>query len=324
MTLKRAIVTAVGPLRIQIDGDTVPIPFTPKSLIYPDTLAVGDVVHADQSGHRLVVLGRVGGLGLLSGRNLIINGNFRTNQREYVSEESSVGYFFDRWEKLDNTKATSFTTAPQGQPILLGGSGAPRHLRQTIERNNLAAGTYVLSSAGTATARVYNKGGTAPSYAATPIVVTLDGTDDVRIEFKGSGDTVSKVQLEAGTIPTPFEQISVGEELALCQRYYRRILFSSGGASVGLGTYQSSTGESYIPIRHPVTMRVAATLSLSATSVLRMSIPGVWAANATAVTTEGSTVDGTTLKATTTSGLTAGAVYVYSSTAGWLEFDAEL
>ena len=62
MTFKRAIVTAVGPLRIMIDGDTEPIPFTPKSLIDPATLAVGDVVNADQSGHRLVVLGRVGGV----------------------------------------------------------------------------------------------------------------------------------------------------------------------------------------------------------------------------------------------------------------------
>jgi len=61
MTLKRAIVTSVGPLRIKIDGDTVPIPFTPKSGIDPATLAVGDVVHADQSGHRLVVLVRIGG-----------------------------------------------------------------------------------------------------------------------------------------------------------------------------------------------------------------------------------------------------------------------
>jgi len=62
MAFKRAIVTAVGPLRILIDGDTVPIPFTPKSLIDPDTLAVDDVVHANQSGHRLLVLGRDGGL----------------------------------------------------------------------------------------------------------------------------------------------------------------------------------------------------------------------------------------------------------------------
>ena len=68
MAFKRAIVTAVGPLRILIDGDTVAIPFTPKSLIDPATLTVGDVVHADQSGHRLVVLGRVGGINVPMGR----------------------------------------------------------------------------------------------------------------------------------------------------------------------------------------------------------------------------------------------------------------
>ena len=61
MAFKRAIVTAVGPLRILIDGDTVAIPFTPKSLIDPATLTVGDVVSAELSGNRLVVLGRSGG-----------------------------------------------------------------------------------------------------------------------------------------------------------------------------------------------------------------------------------------------------------------------
>jgi len=54
-------VTSVGPLRILIDGDTVAVPFTPESLIDPATLLVDDVVHANQSGHRLVVLGRSGG-----------------------------------------------------------------------------------------------------------------------------------------------------------------------------------------------------------------------------------------------------------------------
>ena len=71
MTFKRAIVTAVGPLRILIDGDTEPIPFTPKSLIDPATLTVGDVVHANQSGHRLVVLGRVGGISLLPSGTMV-------------------------------------------------------------------------------------------------------------------------------------------------------------------------------------------------------------------------------------------------------------
>ena len=62
MTFKRAIVTAVGPLRIMIDGDTVAIPFTPKSFVDPSTLAVDDIVGVDLSGNRLWVLGRDGGL----------------------------------------------------------------------------------------------------------------------------------------------------------------------------------------------------------------------------------------------------------------------
>jgi len=62
MTFKRAIVTAVAPLRIILDGDTVAVPFTPESLIDPATLAVDDVVRTELSGNRLVVLGRVGGL----------------------------------------------------------------------------------------------------------------------------------------------------------------------------------------------------------------------------------------------------------------------
>jgi len=59
MAFKRAIVTAVGPLQIKIDGDTVPIPFTPESGIDPATLAVGDVVRTVLSGNQLLVVYRM-------------------------------------------------------------------------------------------------------------------------------------------------------------------------------------------------------------------------------------------------------------------------
>jgi len=71
---------------------------------------------------------------------------------------------------------------------------------------------------------VYNSGGTAPSYAASPVSVTLDGTADVVVEFTASGatKTLQNVQLEAGSKASAFEYRPIGTELALCQRYFQK------------------------------------------------------------------------------------------------------
>lgn len=54
-------VAAVGPLRVLLDGDTVPLPFAPDSLVDPLSLAVGDRVRCEVASRRVVVLGRSGG-----------------------------------------------------------------------------------------------------------------------------------------------------------------------------------------------------------------------------------------------------------------------
>lgn len=54
-------VTAVNPLRVQLDGDTTPLPFTPDSLIDPLALAVNQRVRCEQSRRRVVIHGRSGG-----------------------------------------------------------------------------------------------------------------------------------------------------------------------------------------------------------------------------------------------------------------------
>lgn len=56
-----ATVTAVGPLRIQLDGDTAPLPITPDSLIDPRDLQVGERVRCERSRRRVVIHGRAGG-----------------------------------------------------------------------------------------------------------------------------------------------------------------------------------------------------------------------------------------------------------------------
>ncbi len=157
-------------------------------------------------------------------RNRIINGDFRINQRAYVSAANlaSGAYGFDRWKSNFTNTTLTFTSAPQGQIVTINSGGG---LQQVVERANMPAGTYVLTWTGTATARVYNSGGTAPSYAASPVTVTLDGTADVVVEFTASGGTrtLQNVQLEAGSVSTTFEQRPIGTELALCQRYYHQV-----------------------------------------------------------------------------------------------------
>jgi hypothetical protein len=61
------------------------------------------------------------------------------------------------------------------------------------------------------------------------------------------------LQLEVGSVATPFEHRSYGEELALCQRYYFQKI-NGDGQPVGIGTYISS-GQIRTYIDFPVEMR---------------------------------------------------------------------
>lgn len=61
MSFTWGTVTAVSPLRIQLDGDTVALPFAPDSLVDPLTLAVGDRVRCELSSRRVIIVGRSGG-----------------------------------------------------------------------------------------------------------------------------------------------------------------------------------------------------------------------------------------------------------------------
>jgi hypothetical protein len=155
--------------------------------------------------------------------NRIINGAFVINQRGYTSGTNlaSGSYGFDRWKSGFTNTALTFTAGSQSTTVTISTSGV---LQQIVERENIPAGTYVLSWSGTATGRVYNSGATPPSYAASPVTVTLDGSANVVVEFTASGSTktLGTVQLESGTVFSPFEYRLRGLELLLCQRYYQR------------------------------------------------------------------------------------------------------
>jgi hypothetical protein len=193
--------------------------------------------------------------------NLLLNSNFALNQRAYVSAANlaSGTYGFDRWKSNYTNTTLTFTASTQGQSLTINASGG---LQQIIEQGLVPSGTYTLSWTGTATARVYNSGGTPPSYAASPVTFTADGTANVVVEFTAvsTTKTVSKVQFNAGTgttwsLATPTLQT----ELAACQRYYQRYNFptaTGGGTNVGTAVNTTIFDTLIIP---PVAFRVAPT-----------------------------------------------------------------
>ena len=197
-------------------------------------------------------------------QNRIINGAFVINQRGYTSGTNlaSGSYGFDRWKSGFTNTALTFTAGSQSTTITISTSGV---LQQIVERENMPAGTYVLSWSGTATGRVYNAGATPPSYAASPITATLDGSANVVVEFTASGGTktLGTVQLEGGTVFSPFEYRHRGDELALCQRYFYAVV----SAQFLVNVY-GATGGSFGSVDFPVTMRAAGTVTGAATTNL--------------------------------------------------------
>ena len=188
-------------------------------------------------------------------RNLIINGNPTINQREYVSGvnvSGSLTYTLDRWRVVNNGQNITFTDSANVRTVTAPAGG----VEQVIEGTSITSGTHVLNWTGTASATV---NGTSVAKGGT---FTLTGGTNATLRF--TSGTFTSVQIEAGSVPTPFERRPTAVELALCQRYFWR-----GGSSISLGFQSSDTGGVMSwPIFFPVTMRAAPTLtsSLSATS----------------------------------------------------------
>ena len=157
----------------------------------------------------------------LAFRNKIINGNFGINQRIYVSGTATSGanqYTLDRWRVVTSGQNLTFSASGTGNIVTAPAGG----IEQVIESLNIEGGTYTLSWTGTATGAV---NGSAVSNGSQ---VTLPSNTNATIKF--SSGTVSLVQLEAGSVATPFENRPIGTELALCQRYYE--LFNSNNPGI--------------------------------------------------------------------------------------------
>ena len=88
-------------------------------------------------------------------------------------------------------------------------------------------------------------------------------TGAVRIlETNGATWEISKVQLEEGTVCTPFEKKLVGEELRNCKRYYQKDL-SQNRRFWGSG----NVSDRHFPVRFDVEMRDTPSVSFASYTV---------------------------------------------------------
>lgn len=132
--------------------------------------------------------GNVESLSARSRRNLIINGGFRINQRGASTKSQSAGvYGYDRWK------------------------GHANGIEQVVEGAGVPSGKVTLSWLGGGTGYINGTSGT------TPLTVSVPSDTNISVVVP---DTSDNVQLEIGDTATDFEYRPIGEELALCQRYY--------------------------------------------------------------------------------------------------------
>jgi len=144
---------------------------------------------------------------------------------------------------------------------------------------------------------------------ATSVIGTLNAT------FYITG-----VQLEVGSVATPFERRPYGTELALCQRYYAKMVSDSAFTSLGFGQAASTTVAN-IFLKYPTTMRASPTISIS-----NMGVGDGGSPVAATLSTTYAGKD-SALQVVTSSGLTLYRSYLFlanNNTSAFVDFSSEL
>lgn len=168
------------------------------------------------------------------GQSVIINGDFRINQRTYVSGTATAAgvYMHDRWKAGNGGATYTFTQLASSTPITITAGT----IVSVVEDKNVKGSTYVLSWSGTAQARAgVNSATPSGSYVSSPLVITGQTQGTVMsIEFNAG--SLDVVKLETGTVPTPFVMSALSDELARAYRYCRPGYPGGVGfAATGLG-----------------------------------------------------------------------------------------
>ena len=105
--------------------------------------------------------------------------------------------------------------------------------------------------------------GTNATWNASEAMCTSSQTN--LMATNGATFYITGVQLEAGSVATPFEHRQYGQELALCQRYCQVLSYVNGDRDIATGVIYSSTAGNAVR-SFPTVMRAAPTLTASGLS----------------------------------------------------------
>ena len=154
-------------------------------------------------------------------RNRLMNASFAINQIAVSGTVTlTAGQYGHDGVKAGASGAT-YTFATSGLDTTLTITAGSLIL--PIENLIIDGGTYVVSHAGSAQARVWQGTGSSGSgsYAPAPFTVTgLTAVTQTNVEF--STGTVLRPQLEPGTLATVFERRPPAIELTLACRYFQK------------------------------------------------------------------------------------------------------
>lgn len=171
------------------------------------------------------------------GINLARNGDFRINQRGYVSGAAlaSGSFGHDGFKAGSGGGDYAFTQLRTSTQVTIA---ADKTLIQVVPEDDIAGGNYVLSWAGTAQARVgLNNAAPSGAYAGSPIAITgQSAAAKLSFEF-GNGaasGTLATVKLEPGSLATPFVMQPLDHEQKRADRFCQKYV-SPPGAGLGNG-----------------------------------------------------------------------------------------
>ena len=224
-------------------------------------------------------------------RNLLINGDMKISQRgNYTSLTSALagGYYLDRWKTYQSNVNIQVIhnlnqTLPDGSKsntlkYVTTGSASTCYFgcQQILETALVPGRTYTMSAwvrsnnpnmnlfANAGDYRAFSSGSGEWEYLSVTFISTT-GNSFGFINYVGSNGTAAstgdyveftQIQLELGSVATPFEYRSYGEELALCQRYYQRW---SGFDTAVMARYSANIGTANMMLQYWVPMRITPT-----------------------------------------------------------------